>query len=178
MPEPLWPLLSQKNGFYAFESALHIFPWGTDGKEGAAFWNGDDLWIKEYGEPVRDLTFFAEDAFGFQFALGKNGFWSFDPETAERELICRNIAEWASLIIEDFEFRTGFPVMHQWQQANGQLPAGRRLAPAVPFFLGGEFDARVMRMKDSVELLRFRADIYRQVKDLPDGAQIKLRIEP
>jgi hypothetical protein len=67
--------------------------------------------------------------------------------------------------------------MHQWQARNGAIDDGLRLAPAVPFFLGGKFGAAEMRAKESIALMRFRADVHRQVKDLPDGARIRIRIE-
>ncbi|SPL94593.1 unnamed protein product [[Actinomadura] parvosata subsp. kistnae] len=135
------------------------------------------MWQHEYGDAVASLTFFAEDAFGFPFAIGEGGVFTFDPETAERDLIASGVEEWASLMLDDPDVQTGFPVMHEWQVRNGAILRGHRLAPAVPFFLGGKFEAQEMRMKDSMELMRFRADIHRQVKDLPDGAQISIRLE-
>jgi len=48
----------------------------------------------------------------------------------------------------------------------------------VPFILGGKFEAREMRSKNSVELMRFRAGIYRRLKDLPDGTRIRIRVDP
>lgn len=176
VPDVISPLVRAKNGFYAFEASLHVFPWG--GMPGSAEqWNSPGLWLREYGDAAAGLTFFAEDAFGFQFAVGGDGIYSFDPEIAERELVASDIYEWASLILDDYEVQTGFSIMHEWQVRNGAIREGFRLAPSVPFFLGGKFDAQGMRAKESVELMRFRADIYRQVKDLPDGAQVVLRIK-
>src|SRR5690606_29576887 len=103
--------------FYAFESSLHVYPWGG-GPGSGEFWNDPRLWREEYGDAVAGLTFFAEDAFGFQFATDGDAIFSFDPEVAERERVSSDVMEWASLILEDFEVRTGFPVMHEWQVHN------------------------------------------------------------
>ncbi|MEU8266857.1 hypothetical protein AB0B89_06775 [Sphaerisporangium sp. NPDC049002] len=176
VPEIIRPLVDSKNGFYAFESALYVLPWG-DIERSAQHWNSPDLWTREYGDPVSGLLFFAEDAFGFQFAAGMDGIYSFNPEIAERELVASTVDSWASLILDDYEMQTGFPVIHEWQQKNGAISKGCRLAPVVPFFLGGKFEAEEMRMKESVSLMRFRADVYRQVEGLPDGTQIRMRIE-
>lgn len=176
-PEILRPLFRAKNGFYAFEASLHVFAWG-DTEGGGESWNDRGMWLKEYGDAVADLTFFAEDAFGFQFATDGTSILSFDPETAEREQVASDVDEWASCILDDLEFWTGFPVMHEWQSHNGPIMPGHRLAPAVPFILGGRFDAQEMRMKESVELMHFRADIYRQLKDLPEGMRIRIRADP
>ncbi|WP_147268254.1 SMI1/KNR4 family protein [Spongiactinospora rosea] len=177
VPEILRPLVALKNGFYAFESALHIFPWeGARGSMGAR--SDQDAWLHEYGDVAARLTFFAEDAFGFRFAIEEGKVASFDPETAERDTLASSIEDWATLILDDYETQTGFPIMHEWQLENGAIPEGHRLAPAIPFFLGGAFNAQAMRPKESLELMRFRADIYHQVKELPDGAQIRLRVGP
>ncbi|GGM89423.1 hypothetical protein GCM10010106_41060 [Thermopolyspora flexuosa] len=176
VPNILRPLLLMKNGFYAFESSLHVYPWGG-GPGSGEFWNDPRLWREEYGDAVAGLTFFAEDAFGFQFATDGDAIFSFDPEVAERERVSSDVMEWASLILEDFEVRTGFPVMHEWQVHNGRILHGHRLAPATPFFLGGKYEAREMRMMESVGLMRFRANVYRQVKDLPDGAKVRIVVD-
>ena len=63
-----------------------------------------------------------------------------------------------------------------WQVANGPILQGQRLAPAVPFVLGGSFEVGELRAKSDLELARFRADIFSQIKDLPDGATIKLKL--
>src|SRR5881394_4570455 len=62
--------LRQKNGFYAFESALHVFPIGS--KEGVMdleTWNLPDTWRNTYGGLADGYLFFGEDTFGNQFCL-------------------------------------------------------------------------------------------------------------
>lgn len=64
----------------------------------------------------------------------------------------------------------------QWQEQNGQLPVKKRLLPKIPFVVGGEFVLDNLHLVDAVEGMKFRADIASQIKDLPDGAQIKFDI--
>ena len=60
----LLELLSQKNGFYAFESALHVFSTRSDPPEiGINEWNAPELWINEYRGMAGSALFFAEDIF-------------------------------------------------------------------------------------------------------------------
>jgi hypothetical protein len=47
----------------------------------------------------------------------------------------------------------------------------------VPFVLGGEFVLDNLYLAVAVEGMRFRADIASQIKELPDGAQIRLNID-
>lgn len=57
------------------------------------------------------------------------------------------------------------------------IAQGSRLAPAVPFVLGGSYDVGALRAKSDVELARFRASVFAQIRDLPDGAQIRITLE-
>src|SRR5580698_6157623 len=46
--EELFHMLEQKNGFYAFEYALHVFPLTSDPETGLEGWNAESLWRNEY----------------------------------------------------------------------------------------------------------------------------------
>ncbi|MFJ3661912.1 hypothetical protein ACIPPM_15770 [Streptomyces sp. NPDC090119] len=175
IPDPLRSLIGSRNGFYAFESALFVRPWGG-GAGSAEWWNAPEGWRAPYGELVDGFTFFAEDVFGFQFAAGEKGFYSFDPETAELQFMATTVNEWADQILQDHEELTGSGLAHAWQSSNGPLRSGYRLAAAIPFCLGGEFALDALKPKRELELARFRADIYAQIRDLPDGAQVRINL--
>lgn len=64
----LFHMLQMKNGFYAFENALHVFPITADPNDGLEGWNAESLWRSEYHDLARELVCFAEDAFQDQFA--------------------------------------------------------------------------------------------------------------
>ncbi|GAA1686157.1 hypothetical protein GCM10009830_37070 [Glycomyces endophyticus] len=174
VPEPLRPLIGRRNGFYAFGPALYVRPWSPGVQGDCLWWNATDTWRHEYKGVGDDLLFFAEDVFGFQFGLHRSGIYSFDPETAARELLAKDIGGWAAKILADVDFLTGAPVADAWTEERGPLPLATRLAPVVPFFLGGEYDIEQLNPIPEVELMRFRGDVYQQTKDLPDGAQIEL----
>jgi hypothetical protein len=75
-------LLQSRNGFYAFESALHVFASGWAGDElSVEEWNSASLWRNAFDGMADGLVFFAEDLFGSQFALRNGEVVSFDPET-------------------------------------------------------------------------------------------------
>ncbi|MGW1129995.1 hypothetical protein [Streptomyces griseoluteus] len=175
IPGLLRSLIGSRNGFYAFESALFVRPWGG-GVGSAEWWNAPDGWRVPYGELVDGFTFFAEDVFGFQFAVAETGFYSFDPETAELQSMAATADEWANQILEDHEELTGSGLAHVWQSMNGPLRSGYRLAAATPFCLGGEFTLDALKPKEGLELAHFRADVYAQIRDLPDGAQVRINL--
>src|SRR5438309_1862194 len=72
-------LLALRNGFYAFESALHVFPAGhIEGVLDIETWNSEVLWRREFGSMADGCLFFAEDIFGGQFCIKDARVHSFD----------------------------------------------------------------------------------------------------
>lgn len=171
-------LLTAKNGFYAFESALHIFPYETTDKEiGLCDWNKKMLWISYYEDMAMDALYFAEDIFGGQFCLRKDGVYYFDPETAEFNKQAATINDWCKLILSDYRIITGYPLAHSWQKINGFIPSGFRLVPKIPFIVGGAYDLDNLYLCCSYESLRTRADLALQIRDMPDGSNIQIVVK-
>lgn len=177
LKDDLLNLLRQRNGFYALESALHVFPSHSSEQEiGLADWNKNSLWRDDYKGLADDCLFFAEDVFGGQFCIKENKIYTFDPETGALEFLADDIESWAKEVVSDYDVLTGYPLAHQWQKQHGQLPTRKRLLPKLPFVAGGEFVLDNLYLADAVEGMKFRADIANQIKDLPDGAQIKFNV--
>jgi hypothetical protein len=204
--DQLVELLQERNGFYALERALHVLPSNCGNNEPTADtpanqpqigrvltrehnpgrllegpmdlerWNMDALWRGEFGTAANRLLFFAEDVFGEQFGLGTGKVWRFNPESGARAEFARDLDEWAKKILADYSFETGYQVAHDWQQQNGELKEGQRLIPKTPFIMGGKYEADNLFALDAVKAMRYRADIWKQVRDLPDGTQIQLKV--
>lgn len=171
----LHELLSMRNGFIAFESALLVRGAGL-GVGDAQAWNSPDGWRAEYGDLAEGLWFFAEDTFGGQFALDGDAVIYFEPETGERERLASSIEDWARHILSDWEVSTGQPLAHGWQSRFGPLPPGTRLCPVMPFVLGGEFSIDNLALVDDVQAMRTRGDLALQLRSLPEGAQVRYRL--
>ena len=173
----LLDLLRAKNGFYAFESALHVFPAGAahDGPS-LADWNTGTGWRGEYGSLAEGCFFFAEDIFGGQFCLFDGCVMGFDPETGEKRFMASTIEEWAGALLADPDVLTGYPLAHEWQVRHGAVPPGARLIPRVPFVLGGEFTPENLSLIDAARGMRSRANLAVQIRDLPDGAAVNFKL--
>lgn len=172
LPSTLRSLYCLKNGFYAFESALHVFHLGARNNEADIIeWNYRDLWKDRYGIGD-DHVFFAEDIFGGQFCVDDEGVHSFDPETGEMELLSASIESWAKAILEDYNYLTGYSVAHAWQAMYGSISIGNRLIPKIPFVAGGGYDIGNLREMCSVDAMRKRAEFLRLIKNVCDGEKI------
>lgn len=176
-PKSLLSLLSKKNGLYAFESALHVFPSEPVGAEiGLVQWNQRELWIGQYEGMADSCVFFAEDIFGGQFCIRDDGIYTFDPETAAFDYIASDLEAWAGAVLADYNVLTGYPLAQAWQRENGPLPIGMRLIPKTPFVAGGAFELENLYALDSVKAMQFRATLATQIRDLPDGATIRWNV--
>ena len=171
------PLLELRNGFYAFEGALHVFAEGVGapGEWTLAEWNAEKLWKQEYQGMADGLLCFAEDVFGMQFCAKNGSIFRFDPETGQCEAVARDANEWAELILHDYSLWTGHVLVHNWQEEHGPIPIGSRLVPITPFVLGGAFTLENCHVLEAAKAMQYRASIAVQIRNLPDGATVRLR---
>ena len=170
-------LLKLKNGFYAFESALHVFPLGKQsGVMDIASWNAPDLWRHEYGDLLDGLLFFAEDALCCQFCVGENGISLFDPENGSFDYVAETIEGWADALLDDYELLTGYPWARDWQHIHGPLPEGHRLRFMIPPILQGKMELSNMQEVDALKGLQFAANLWNQIKDYPSGTTFEIEI--
>ncbi|MFA9444899.1 SMI1/KNR4 family protein [Egicoccus sp. AB-alg6-2] len=121
---------------------------------------------------------FAEDVFGGQFALTPDGIVAFDPETGAVDHLAATLDEWAQAILDDHAVLTGHPLARAWQTRHGPLPPAQRLVPVVPFVLGGPFDLENLHALDATQGMRLRGELAAQLRDLPDGATVRLSTDP
>lgn len=172
--EELKNLLHNKNGFYAFESALLVRPWSENITIPLNLekWNDINTWLETYDMKLPQLFFFAEDIFGGQFAILKNEIVSFDPETGEIKIISNSLEDWASQILDDYDYFTGYTLAKKWQRKNKILKFGERLIPKKLFVLGGEFEISNLIVKDEVYGMRIRGGYASKLCSLPDGTEI------
>jgi hypothetical protein len=157
--------------------ALHVFSIGAaDHVLELATWNAASRGGWSSATCAEGCLFFAEDAFGFQFCLKGNEVCSFDAETGKAEFLAASLEEWAARLLIDFRYLTGHPIAHDWQSTHGPLVPGQRLAPKTPFVLGGEFATTNLYAADQVQLMRLRGRLATQIRDVPDGTQVTLKV--
>lgn len=176
--EELLRLCERRNGFFAFESALHVFPIGEQ-CDTISFqeWNALATWKSSYGGLVDRLWFFAEDIFGDQFGVSDDSVIVFRSESGEIEQAASTLEEWACQLLIDADNLTGYQFAHRWQLENGPIASDKRLAGKLPFVLGGAYELSNVYAADRVRTMRLRGDIYRQTRELPDGARVNLRVD-
>lgn len=177
--EQLLSILEFKNGFFVFESALHVFPVGKfEQMLTLESWNDKQLWRNEYHALIpSDMVFFAQDIFGNQFGIDSSGVSIFYSEFAEIEPLSKDLHEWMELLLNDWKALSGYELCHRWQEINGPLREGERLIPKIPFVLGGKYSLENLYTGSILEAQRFRGSLALQIANIPDGSKIELKIQ-
>ena len=121
----------------------------------------------------------AENDFGNLIVRSTDGrYWRICPE----ELSCDVIAEsrpHLDAINETRDFRRDWWMKSMVDEAVGllgPLGEGRKYCLKMPAVLGGAYEASNLGTVPLDELISFSGDMARQIKDLPDGAQIKIKV--
>jgi hypothetical protein len=172
-------LVSERNGFYAFESALfvrpaiHQHPIIYDVKS----WNKPECWLETYDFPLPKMHFFAEDVFGEQFSILDDSILRFDPETGEYTHFASSFDEWARAICDNYNYETGYELAHEWQSTKRPLAIGERLIPRIPFVLGGEYAVSNLWPWNDRKGMRARGLLATQLRNVPEGSQISFILE-
>jgi len=179
IPVSLLDLLRCKNGFFAFESALHVYPLGCSSSSlDLVQWNEPRGWRYEYGDLLgMPVIFFAQDIFGNQFGISDQAVFLFYSEFAEIEPVAKNLDDWADVFLSDWKGLSGFDLAHEWQIQNRPVTEGERLIPKIPFVVGGKYDLTNLYAGRIMAAMRFRGSLARQLAKIPNGTPISLQIK-
>lgn len=161
-------ILKRKNGFYAFEAALHFF--SSD-----EIMQISNLMKEVYRyKNTENCIFFAEDIFGNLFCYNnyRNKIFLLDLENGSIEECGSSFKEWSKNILEDYNYLTGYSIAHDWQKRNGSLREKERLFPKTPFVLGGEYSVSNLDKIEQLEGIKNKFNLYNQIKDIKDGEKV------
>jgi hypothetical protein len=132
-------------------------------------------WGWKIGKPV---TIIARNAFGNIIVRAEDGRYfriipedlksihlADSPEDLERE---RSTEEFRT----DWEMRA---LVEKAEASLGSLAEGECYHLVIPSVLGGEYAVENIRKISITEWLEFSGEVARQIEDLPDGTQVKLK---
>lgn len=171
--KPIENLLRGRNGFWAAQSGLHVLPYDEEVTPNIQLNKQIEEHLNRY-PTLNNPIVFAFDTYGMPFLFDSNGFAQLDYETGTLAPMGRSVEEWAQILIEDFSMFTAYPVAEAWQNENGPIPTGKRLFPARPFIMGGEYAPSNLTAIDIRDGIGAASEMYLQTKDLPDGSEVRI----
>lgn len=105
-------------------------------------------------------------------------YWRLCPEDVYCKVVAQNREDLDKLssnqeFLEDWYMQA---LVEKAQKNLGSLTDGRKYCLVTPGVLGGEYDLSNIKTAPLIELIRFSGDLANQIKDLPDGAQVQLKV--
>lgn len=169
-------LVSIHDGLVALEGGLRVFGVSSSVVPDIMTWNAESGWRSSYRTLAHGLQFFAEDAFGDQFAFGASGVIRFRAETGQRESISDSLVGWLARVLENPDAELTLPVLRQWRRLGKDLLPSQHLCPTYPFVMSGLHDQELHAI-DRYESMRFKGDFACQIRDLPEGSKVKFVVK-
>jgi hypothetical protein len=169
-------LLQKRNGGYFYGSALHLFGACREPAfHSLLAWNAADSWRKAYGPVAEGLVFFAEDAFGDQFALDEAGkIFLLRAEQGIAEELADDFDQWLMMAVEAPDELLARETFTHWVSKHGHLPNGSQLQAYPPFIFAESTEDVVLQAVDAVENMEFHAALAQTIASLPEGSRVKV----
>ncbi len=137
--------------------------------------NENHAWLSFYDNLInKPLSFFAEDAFGVQFALVDGIVAIFQPETAELEIVGMTQTEFYQAILDDPEGTISWSLYQAAVHLFGKPSSDQHFAFKVELALGGKPAVENIAILDSAEHFKAMASIAKQIKDVHIGTVMYL----
>ncbi len=179
LPSALSSLLRSINGFILFGGCLHVrgAVLGPAWHSLRRAWRSDASINALYGLVDESAVPFAQDCVGDQYLLRDGIVWVLSAETAEVATTSRSLAEFLTVAVNDPTGTLQPEPLLRFQNDGGELAPGRLLLAYPPFCT--EESAAGVSIKDVPcdELIRFHADLARQIAAIPDGGQFRVSFE-
>ena len=173
-------LLELANGAYLYRHALHLFGacqrpiWHS-----LCAWNAPSTWRDAYANLADGLIFFAEDAFGDQFAYSGRGgeVVVFEAEIGRITPAAPTFVDWLELILAGPSSLLPIDLLEQHAGEGKRLQPGSQLFAYPPLFSLESKEGVEVGHVDAVEAMRFRGELALQIKDLPSGTRVKIEVD-
>lgn len=173
IPEFLRAFYKEHNGFIAYKGGLHVRgcvlspSWHSLGY----VWHGSSK-LADLFECVKpDDIPFAQDCFGDQYLIRENEIIRLLSETADLEFL---EVDFNGFIKRAMENPADYLNIGNLDALN--IQPGLLLSVVPPFCFKSESE-RSFKLTDAEERIRFLSDLSKQIKDLPDGTGIQMKIE-
>lgn len=149
-------MLRRWNGFYALGGLLHVFGACVEPpSHSMLLWNQFDGWRSAWGRLTDGLVFFAEDAFGDQFAYRAGKIVRFRALAGGIEAVQATLSEWIESVLLEPDYVLNKRLFDACVREHGPLPHGGHFAPVGPLDDARTLEpgnVQVVPARDSMEM--------------------------
>lgn len=177
-PEPLIEVLWQINGFVAYAGGLHVRGLVDEPEwHSVERYRTGEMALSKLYEAVEETDFpFAQDFLANQFLLRDERVYRLRADTGDVEDLDTDLAGFFDAAREDPIGYLSLELLASYMQTAGRLEPGQLLHPMPPLCLSPDRGGRTLRAVPADNALSFLANFARQVRALPEGAEVDLRL--
>ena len=128
---------------------------------------------------IDPLEVVGENDFGNLIIKDVHGnYWRMCPEDTYCKVVANSKDE-LDRLSQDQDFLADWymtALVEQAKESVGPLEDGRKYYLVIPGVMGGAYDISNIKTVPLVELIRLSGDIGLQIRDLPDGAKVELKV--
>jgi hypothetical protein len=180
VPALLRDLLGRANGYVAYNGGLHVRGacLAPEWHSLRAVWDGPRALHRLFPAVSADDVPFAEDALGDQFLVRSGVVQRLHGETGKVESLGVDLAGFDVAVREDPIEYLGLHPLERFRAEGGVLEPGQLLSVYPPFVVADSGAGVSLRPIPAADRLGFLASFAAQIRELPEGAAIELRVEP
>lgn len=171
LPSELQNLIGASGGFILHHGAIHFRGCTLEPKWNSIreiYWGNQSLGMKYPELDVDDIPF-AHDQVGDFYIWRDSEIFHLDAETGEVSIFEHSLEEFLKNIEKDIEEYLNISL-------DRKLAPGRLLHAYPPFCTAEAADGVSFRDVPTDELIAFHIDFSRQIRDVPEGAQISVKL--
>lgn len=172
-------LLETVNGYVAYHGGLHIRGACTAPLWHSlrSAWRGPEAIHRLFPAVTPDDVPFGQDGLGDQFVLRGGSVWKLQAEFGELAPLNMTLSEFDAAVRADPDNFLLLGPLHQFRAQGGGLEPGQLLSVMPPFVFQEAAESVSYRAIPMSDRLRFLSDLARQLRDVPDGARVRLCID-
>jgi hypothetical protein len=178
LPSELADILRQMNGFVASGGAFHLRgacvspPWHSL----RAAWHGRESFAARYHSVRLTDVPFAQDALGDQYLLREGAVWRLSGESDDVEPFAESLANLLKQVAADAVRYLVLGPLVAFREQGGTLAPGQLLSVYPPLIMQSDAGGYSYRAVSAADLLGAHARLAAKIRDLPDGAAVRITI--
>jgi hypothetical protein len=178
VPRELRTALRARNGCVAYRGAVHVRGACLDPAWHSlrAACEGPTAFPVLYPALSPDDVPFAEELFGDQFILRDGRVLRLTAETGDLEGTAESVEAWFEQLLEDVAGLLGYEPSAALARVGGKLGAGQLVSVFPPLVVDAGEQPRSFRAIDALDCRGALAAFARQIRDLPDGAPVEIKV--
>ncbi|MEP6572313.1 MAG: SMI1/KNR4 family protein [Gemmatimonadota bacterium] len=178
LPRELRAALRKRNGCIAYLGAIHIRGASLEPSWHSlrSAFEGPAAFAKLYPEVFATDIPFAEEAFGDQFLLRGGAVVRLEAEGGAIDPVAPSLEEFFDRLLTNPAGALGYEPVTGLAVIGGRLEPGSLISVFPPFNLDTDGKDRSFRSIDALEQRAWLADFTAQIRDLPDGTPVNIKV--